>query len=52
MARIAERTEPYSERTITSGAMVTGVLEIAGGRARELGIAPGDLVQHPFFGAQ
>jgi hypothetical protein len=40
--RIEANTEPFSERTIASGEPVRYVLEIRGGRARELGIEPGD----------
>lgn len=47
--RIAENTEPLSERIIPSGGPVRGVLEVIGGTARRLGIAPGDRVAHPIF---
>jgi hypothetical protein len=47
--RIAERTEPMSERIISSGGPVRAVLEVAGGTAKKLGIAPGDRVGHPIF---
>ena len=47
--RIAENTEPLSERIIPSGGPVRGVLEVIGGTARKLGIAPGDRVAHPMF---
>jgi uncharacterized membrane protein (UPF0127 family) len=47
--RIAENTEPLSERTISSGGRVRGVLEVVAGTARKLGIAPGDRVAHPLF---
>jgi uncharacterized membrane protein (UPF0127 family) len=47
--RIAENTEPFSERTIPSGGPVRGVLEVIGGTAKKLGIAPGDKVAHPIF---
>ncbi len=47
--RIAENTEPMSERTIPSGGPVRGVLEVIGGTAKKLGIAPGDRVAHPIF---
>jgi uncharacterized membrane protein (UPF0127 family) len=47
--RIAENTEPLSERTIPSGGPVRGVLEVIGGTARKLGIKPGDRVAHPIF---
>lgn len=47
--RIAERTEPLSDRIIPSGGPVRAVLELAGGTAKKLGIAPGDRVGHPIF---
>jgi uncharacterized membrane protein (UPF0127 family) len=47
--RIAENTTPLSEQMIPSGGPVRGVLEVIGGTARRLGIAPGDRVAHPFF---
>lgn len=47
--RIAENTEPLSERTISSGGRVRAVLEVVAGTARKLGIAPGDRVAHPLF---
>lgn len=49
IARIAERTEPLSTRTIPSGEPVLSVLEINGGVSRTLGIKPGDKVEHPLF---
>ncbi len=50
--RIAENTEPISERIIPSGGPVRGVLEVIGGTARKLGLAPGDRVAHPMFSAR
>ena len=47
--RIAENTEPLSEKIIVSGGPVRGVLEVIGGTARKLGIGPGDRVAHPIF---
>ncbi|NEW86359.1 DUF192 domain-containing protein [Rhodopseudomonas sp. WA056] len=47
--RIAENTEPMSTRIIASGGPVAGVLEVAGGTAKKLGIAAGDRVAHPLF---
>ncbi len=47
--RIAENTEPFSERLIPSGGPVRGVLEVIAGTSRKLGIAPGDRVAHPIF---
>ena len=39
--RIAENTEPLSTRIIPSDGPVRAVLEVIGGTARKLGIAPG-----------
>jgi uncharacterized membrane protein (UPF0127 family) len=41
---IAAMTTPYSEQSVPSIAPAKAVLELNGGRAAELGIAPGDLV--------
>jgi uncharacterized membrane protein (UPF0127 family) len=49
---IAENAEPLSERVISSGGPVRGVLEISGGTARKLGIAPGDRVANPIFNSR
>ena len=43
---IAERTTPLSERRIRSGQPVRFVLEMIGGSAQRLGIAPGDRLRH------
>lgn len=51
IARIAANATPESETPIPSGEVVLGVLEIAGGRAAEAGIAVGDRVLHPSFRA-
>lgn len=47
--RIAENTEPLSERIVPSNGPVRAVLEVIGGTSRKLGIAPGDRVAHPIF---
>lgn len=47
IARIAENTIPFSEAPVQSGEPVSAVLEINGGKAAELGIAPGDKVSWP-----
>ncbi|NQY96139.1 MAG: DUF192 domain-containing protein [Henriciella sp.] len=47
---IARNTVPGSLRTISPGVPVRAVLELKGGLAAELGIQPGDTVQHPLFG--
>ena len=49
IARIAQNTTPHSEETIPSGAPVKAVLEVIGGTAKRLGIAPGDRVAHRIF---
>jgi uncharacterized protein len=47
--RIAENTEPLSRAIISSGGPVLAVLEVIGGTAKKLGIAPGDRVGAPMF---
>lgn len=47
IARIAENTVPYSLESVDSGEPVGAVLEIAGGRAREIGLEPGDRISWP-----
>ena len=47
--RIAENTEPLSEKIVPSNSPVRGVLEVIAGTARKLGIAVGDRVAHPIF---
>jgi hypothetical protein len=48
--RVAENTEPLSEKLVPSGGPVRAVLEVIAGTARKLGIAPGDRVAHRIFG--
>jgi uncharacterized membrane protein (UPF0127 family) len=45
--RIAENTEPLSERLVPSNGPARFVLEVVAGTARKLGLAPGDRVAHP-----
>ena len=47
--RIAENTEPLSERMVPSNGPIRAVLEVIAGTTRKLGIAPGDRVAHPIF---
>jgi len=49
--RIAENTEPLSTKLVPSGGPVRAVLEVIGGTAAKLGIAPGDTVAHSIFGS-
>ena len=46
---IAENTTPMSENEVPSAGPVQAVLEVRGGTARKLGIAPGDRVANPIF---
>lgn len=45
IARIERETTPYALDCISSEVPVIGVLELAGGRAAQLGIEPGDTVR-------
>ena len=45
ISNIAANTTPYSLEPVYSVGPVLGVLELAGGRAAELGIEPGDKVE-------
>jgi uncharacterized protein len=47
--RVAENTEPESEKIIRSGGPVRAVLEVVGGTARKLGIEAGDRVASPIL---
>ncbi len=49
VARVAERTEPLSTRTIPSGEPVLSVLEINAGIAEKIGLKAGDRVEHGLF---
>ncbi|MBV5258758.1 DUF192 domain-containing protein [Synechococcus moorigangaii CMS01] len=50
IAKIVANAQPLSRRSLPSDFPVLAVLEIAGGRSAETGIAPGDLVRHALFG--
>jgi hypothetical protein len=45
IAHIAANSEPYSLQPVSSGQLNSAVLEIAGGRAAELGLKEGDVVR-------
>lgn len=47
--RIEVRTEPLSERIISSQGNVVACLELAGGASERLGLKPGDKVRHKLF---
>ncbi|WP_298912717.1 DUF192 domain-containing protein [uncultured Algimonas sp.] len=49
--KIEHMAQPYKLRSASSEAVVASVVELKGGRALELGIKPGDIVVHPFFGS-
>src|SRR5262245_42792850 len=49
---IAENRVPLSDTLVPSGGPVRAVLEVIGGTAKKLGIAPGDRVGHAIFGGR
>src|ERR1700745_373144 len=50
IVNIRERAVPQSLDVIAALAPVRAVIELNGGTAARLGIAPGDRVEHPIFG--
>ena len=50
--KIEHNAQPYKLRSASSEATVAAVLELAGGRAEDLGILPGDIIMHEFFGTR
>lgn len=46
ITNIAANTTPYSLESVTSSGFASGVLELRAGRAKELGIVPGDKVDY------
>lgn len=49
VANVAENTVPFSETIIPSEGPVAGVLEVAAGTAKRIGLKPGDTVLHSMF---
>lgn len=49
IARVAQKTTPFSEDVVSSGEPVSFVIEINAGVAAMLGIKAGDKVQHPII---
>lgn len=49
VTKIVANAEPLSERVIPSGPPCAAVLELNGGMAAAIGLAPGDEVRHAFF---
>jgi len=47
--KIEHNAKPYTLRLASSEAPVAAVIELRGGRAKELGIRPGDIIEHSFF---
>lgn len=50
--RIERATEPFSEAVISSKGDVAAVLEVAAGVADEIGLKPGDTIEHAFFSSK
>jgi uncharacterized membrane protein (UPF0127 family) len=46
---IARNARPLDETPLPAGGQIRGVLEIAGGRAAQIGLMPGDQVVHRIF---
>jgi hypothetical protein len=46
---IARNARPLDETPLPAGGSTLGVLELAGGRAAEIGLRPGDRVDFPIF---
>jgi len=50
IVNVHQRAVPQSLEVIAAAAPVRAVIELNGGTAERLGIAPGDQVRHPIFG--
>jgi uncharacterized membrane protein (UPF0127 family) len=49
ISHIEVKTEPFSERIISSEGAALAVIEMGGGSAERLGLKPGDKVSYPAF---
>jgi uncharacterized membrane protein (UPF0127 family) len=49
---IVKNAAPNNDTVLPSNGPASGVLEIRGGRADEIGARAGDVVRHPFFAAE
>ncbi len=49
VARVANNTVPFSKAIISSGEPVSHVLELNAGMAKQIGLKPGDKINHAFF---
>ena len=49
VARVAQRTKPFSTDIISSGEPVSHVLELNAGLAAQIGLQPDDQINHRFF---
>ena len=52
IVKIEHSARPQTLRSASSEAVVAAVLELAGGRAAELGLEPGHVVSHSFFSGE
>jgi len=48
--KIEHMAQPYKLRSASSEAVVAAVVELKGGTSMNLGIQPGDVIKHTFFG--
>lgn len=48
--KIEHMAQPYKLRSASSEAIVAAVVELKGGISKDLGIQPGDIIKHTFFG--
>lgn len=46
---IARNAQPHDERGLPSGGVIRAVLEVAAGRAAQIGVLPGDRIEHAIF---